>query len=174
VWGDHSNLYASKSVAGWRCGGGALQSTIPTTCATRIGMFVYVGQCWDGKNLGAGGGGQDNVTGTQPLTSRTGPNGTCPADHPVHLPELQYQVSFPSSAAGGRLSSDDPGAQPGASAHVDFFSGWTFNSQGKDAISLVANECLNVPGADGVVTCTEGGPGYTQILRTSDGSYVTD
>lgn len=172
VYGDHSNLSAQKAVARWTCAG-VTQSVIPATCGgAGVQETIYVSTCWDGMNLGAGMGGQDSVTGSQPMATAPGNPPVCPADHPVNVPSLQFILNWPADAVGGRLSSDDIGAAPGASAHVDVAIAWTFNSQGHDALSLLTDECLNVDAVSGAVTCRPNAAGV--INRTSDGSYVTD
>ena len=168
VWGNPNNLSIQNAVATWTCNGHSGRS-IPTDCGGGgVQESIYVAPCWDGLDLGIGGGGHDSQPGNMAAAPGNPPQ--CPIDHPVNVPALQYIINWPPAMVGGRLTSDQMGATPGASAHVDFFNGWTFNSQGKDALSLLVNECLNVDGTNNTVTCR---PVGGKILR-NDGSYVTD
>lgn len=173
VWGNPNNT--GSSGASFRCGGQTYRGrSIPTTC-NGAGMQedMYVAPCWNGKDLGAGGGGSDNITGSGNVTSApVGADGKphCPPGW-IDVPSLQYIINWPPAAVGGRLTSDHDGAIPGSSAHIDFFNGWTQNSQGQDAMALLTDRCLNVDALPGSVTCQVING---QILTYPGRVYVTD
>jgi Domain of unknown function (DUF1996) len=50
----------------------------------------------------------------------------CPSDHPIPVPTLTVNLSFPMPTTTGTvvLSSDQPGDPPGASNHVDLWNTW--------------------------------------------------
>jgi hypothetical protein len=176
VYGNHSNLSAGASIARWVCKGEPARTYIPASCVDGGGVqeTIYVATCWDGFDLGTGGGGHDPQAPTANMSpAPTGSDGRphCPADHPINVPSLQYIINWPADALGGRLSSDEPGAAPGASAHVDFFNGWTFNSQGNDAMALITDRCLNTDAQPGSVTCQVING---QIVTYPGHVYVTD
>lgn len=177
VSGNPNNLSRYTSAARWQCSGQPAQLSIPASCPTGGGVqeTQYVSPCWDGLDLGPGGGGHAAITGTQHMANApTGSDGRphCPASHPINLPSLQFIINWPAAAPGGRLTSDDLGADPGASAHVDFYNGWTFNTQGHDAQSLLVDQCLNVPDNPPSTTCRVTSTG--QIVTHPAGVYVTD
>lgn len=176
VSGNPNNLNASTSASRWRCGSESFERTsIPASCPQGEGIqqTQYVTPCWNGLDLGPGGGGHAVIDATSHMADAPGNPPRCPASHPINLPVLQYIINWPPDAASGRLSSDHLGADPGASAHVDFFNGWAFNSQGKDALAALVDGCLNIDGAPGQVTCRPTQT-QTQIVRVSDGVYITD
>ncbi|HEY0117179.1 MAG TPA: DUF1996 domain-containing protein [Cellulomonas sp.] len=89
--------------------------------------------CWDGVHL-------DSANHKSHMAYSSGPAATCPADHPVKLPQITFEVWYhavigaaPSALA---LSSGDHGPY---SLHGDVFSAW---SSPQVAAALV-NECLN-------------------------------
>lgn len=176
VWGNPANTSSFSSVATWQCSGGSLTRSIPTSCPNGGGVqeTVAVGPCWDGLDLGAGGGGHDTAAPSANLSAApTGTDGKphCPADHPVNVPALAYILNWPAAALGGRLSSDAAGAAPGASVHVDFFNAWTFNSQNNDAMAKLTDGCLNVDASPGTVSCQVISG---QVVTNPGRVYVTD
>ncbi len=106
------------SVIKWTCTGSvARPATTPHDCAGmgRLRLVVTFPSCWDGHTLN--GAGQTNVVYPQ--------NDSCPAGHPIRIPEVVFHVSYPTSMAGGLTLSMTPDQQgPVTTAHVDFISGW--------------------------------------------------
>jgi hypothetical protein len=174
VSGNAHNLSGGSAAGRWQCAGESVRTTIPSSCLNGGGVqeSVYVTPCWNGLDLGTGGGGTATNGGIM-AGAPTGTDGKphCPASHPINLPSLQYIINWPAKAVGGRLASDEPGAAPGASVHVDFFNGWTLNSQGKDALALIVEKCLNVDAQPGAVTCQVLNG---QIVTYPGRVYVTD
>jgi hypothetical protein len=85
--------------------------------------------CWDGVQL-------DSADHKSHM-AYAAPNGTCPADHPVSLPEVTFEIDFPGIAGGPDYYLASGGIY---SLHGDFIANW--NNQVQNA--LVAS-CLNIP-----------------------------
>lgn len=90
---------------------------------------VVFPQCWDGQNLSSADN-QSHMAYPREATPPETGTGSCPATHPVAIPEISYNFAVyvtvetgPSSA--WRFSSDDPDAsRPGVSLHGDWMNGW--------------------------------------------------
>ena len=127
-------------------GSGAVFDHIPTHAEAQAGgcapgtwlvMAVTFPQCWDGVNLDS----------PDHKSHMAYPNGSCPASHPVALPEISERALYTVPAGGipdgWRLSSDNypyNGSNAGYSGHADWMNGWdtaTLNS-------FIAG-CENVP-----------------------------
>jgi hypothetical protein len=95
-------------------------------------MDVGFPQCWDGVNLDS----SDHIShvhypGLDPQPPGTvGHYGDGCSKEPGHttpIPMITVKAFWkvpPEGVANLRLSSDQPGAQPGASAHADYMEGW--------------------------------------------------
>lgn len=124
----------------YACVGGGPDSdwhnTIPN-CAvgSQMWMSITFPQCWNGKDL-------DSPDHKSHMADTV--NGACPADHPVAIPVISYNIHYPvfetNAPTRWRLSSDnyDPTLPAGYSGHADYFFGW------KPAImaSFILN-CMN-------------------------------
>lgn len=123
----------SLSIVQWDCGGGGLESPhmyqCPGTASAPIHASLVFPSCWDGVHL-------DSADHKSHM-AYAAPNGTCPADHPVSLPEVTFEVDFPGIAGGPDYYLASGGIY---SFHGDFFADW--NNQVQNA--LVAS-CLNIP-----------------------------
>ena len=75
-------------------------------------------------------------------------NGACPADHPVSLPEIDYEIDYPGITGGSQytLSSHGP-----YTMHADFFAAWDPQVQ-----NALVTGCLNA-GRDCIDVNREGG-----------------
>jgi hypothetical protein len=85
-----------------------------------VAMHVVFPQCWDGKNL-------DSADHKSHMAYPR--SGSCPASHPVPIPEISFTVTYPVPAGGTggwRLASDhyDESLPGGYSVHADWFDGW--------------------------------------------------
>lgn len=100
-------------------------------------------QCWDGVNLSAPDH-QRHMAYPLEATAPDSGTGSCPASHPVALPEISYNFAVEVSEETGppdswRFSSDmGPDVVPGASLHGDWMNGWDEDTMGK-----VVRNCLN-------------------------------
>ena len=117
---------AAQENAFWGCRDqyvGQLDSIPIGVCSPGDAVLLTVKfpQCWDGVNL-------DSANHKSHLSTTVA--GDCPSTHPVALPEITFNVSFPVPADGDtstwRLSSDtyDETWPGGMSAHADYFEAW--------------------------------------------------
>ncbi|WP_270886706.1 DUF1996 domain-containing protein [Pedococcus sp. 5OH_020] len=123
----------SLSIVQWDCGGGGLESPhmyqCPGTASAPIHASLIFPSCWDGVHLDSA----DHKSHMAYAAS----NGACPADHPVSLPEVTFELDYPGIAGGPAYYLASGGIY---SLHGDFIADW--NNQVQNA--LVAS-CLNVP-----------------------------
>lgn len=85
--------------------------------------------CWDGKRL-------DSPDHKSHMTYSTGSARTCPASHPVKLPQLSLEPIWKGIyGPAGSLALASGGAY---SMHADFFAAWDPRGQ-----AALVNECLN-------------------------------
>ena len=86
----------SLSIVQWDCGGGGLESPhmyqCPDTASAPIHASLVFPSCWDGVHL-------DSADHKSHM-AYAAQDGTCPADHPVSLPEITFEVDFPGIAGG--------------------------------------------------------------------------
>jgi hypothetical protein len=82
---------------------------------SRLRMVVRFPDCWDGRRLDS-----TNHTSHLAYTPRSRGTRACPRSHPVAVPTLGLDVSYPiRSARGARLSSGGL-----HTVHADFFNAW--------------------------------------------------
>ena len=116
---------------GWGCRDRYVPNTgsIPTTCPVgdAVRLTIIFPQCWDGRNLDA----PDHASHVAFPVYRNPPaRSSCPATHPIPLPEITEHFDFPvlagATPASWRLTSDMyPAGLPGGySAHADWMNGW--------------------------------------------------
>lgn len=66
-------------------------------------------RCWDGKNLDSPNH-KDHVA--YPTTGSFESNGPCPATHPIHMPQLMYEVMWDTTPFNDAALWPDDGSQP--------------------------------------------------------------
>ncbi len=129
----------------WGCRDLTIDNTgsIPTTCPVgdAVRLTVIFPQCWDGVNLDA----PDHKSHLAFPNYRNQPQwSSCPADHPVAIPEITEHFDYPVTAASApahwRLSSDMYAASSpgGFSAHSDWMNGWD-----PATMQTFVTQCLN-------------------------------
>jgi hypothetical protein len=123
----------SLSIVQWDCGGGGLESPhmyqCPADPSHEIHASLIFPSCWDGVHL-------DSADHKSHM-AYAGAGGTCPASHPVSLPEVTFEVDFPGIYGGPDYHLASGGIY---SWHGDFFAVWDNRVQN----ALVAS-CLNNP-----------------------------
>jgi Domain of unknown function (DUF1996) len=121
------------SIVAWDCGGGGLESPHMYACpggpSAPIHASLIFPSCWDGVHL-------DSADHKSHM-AYAAKDGTCPADHPVSLPEVTFELDYPDIAGGPDYSLASGGIY---SLHGDFIADWDNQVQN----ALVAS-CLNVP-----------------------------
>jgi hypothetical protein len=101
-----------------------------------VTMVMEFPRCWDGKNL-------DSPNHKDHMN--TAQNGSCPATHPVPLPQItfnmRWKVTKVNEALTWRLASDNykfDGKNAGYSAHADYVAGWN-----EELMATLVKNCLN-------------------------------
>jgi len=99
---------------GWTCGSASGLSDDPPECpdGAPLHLVLTFQDCWDGVHLES----EDHQS---HVTYST--DGSCPASHPVSIPQLTMSIGFPIRGGGHdlRLASGNI-----YSAHGDFFNAW--------------------------------------------------
>ncbi|HEY0778816.1 MAG TPA: DUF1996 domain-containing protein, partial [Gemmatirosa sp.] len=144
------NMHASSTSeqpygVSWGCvsaNGNNATGNIPG-CAVgdAVRLTIIFPQCWDGVHLDS----PDHKSHmAYPNYANTPGQSTCPADHPVPLPEITEHFDFPVMAGAvptrWRLSSDmySTSLPGGYSAHADWMLGWDTTT-----MRTVVTQCLN-------------------------------
>jgi hypothetical protein len=115
----------------WDCGQGGPQYPSIPSCPDAnnpIHASLVFPNCWDGVNL--------DVSDHKSHMRYANTNGTCPADHPVSLPEVTFETDFPGVTGGSSYSLASMGQY---TWHGDFWNAWNTKAQN----ALVAT-CLNI------------------------------
>jgi len=123
----------SLSIVQWDCGGGGLESPHMYACpggpSSPIHASLVFPSCWDGVHL-------DSADHKSHM-AYAAPDGACPADHPVSLPEVTFEIDFPGIAGGSAYELASGGIY---SLHGDFIAGWDNQVQ-----NALVSSCLNTP-----------------------------
>lgn len=103
-----------SEAAGWTCGGATRLHAGPPACpaSAPLHLVLTFPDCWDGEHVRS-----DDHRSHAAYSAE----GTCPASHPVHVPQLTVSVKYPISGAGHDLSLSSGTTH---SAHGDFLNGW--------------------------------------------------
>ena len=118
VAGDHTAIDPQPlSLVAWTCGSGGARATEPLDCtgAGSLRMLVTFPDCWNGEDV------------RSPIVPE--PNrhvaysvaGTCPPEHPVHIPQLQFAVDWPAPESVDDLVLASGDIHTG---HADFWNAW--------------------------------------------------
>ena len=128
----------------WQCLDGATETALTPNqpyipvCQPNDMLFLTLQfpQCWDGVNL--------DSPNHQSHTAYSA-DATCPASHPVAIPQISYLISFKTGeqgTAGWRVASDSYPVSPktpgGHSIHADWFNGWD-----TQIMSRLVNNCIH-------------------------------
>jgi hypothetical protein len=147
----------SLSIVQWDCGNGGLESPhmyqCPGTASQPIHASLIFPSCWDGVHL-------DSADHKSHM-AYAGAGGKCPADHPVSLPEITFEVDFPGIAGGPDYYLASGGIY---SWHGDVFADW--DNQVQNALVIA---CLN-----GAKECSDTNRNGNTLFRpTSDPEPIT-
>lgn len=132
VAGDHAAIDPQPvSLVAWTCGAGGTRSTEPIDCvgADSLRMLVTFPDCWNGVDV------RSQIVPEPNRHVAYSVAGECPAEHPVHIPQLQFAVDWPvpDSVEGLALSSGDI-----HSGHADFWNAWH-----QDKLDREVTACLH-------------------------------
>lgn len=123
---------ARLKIAGYSCGGGDAESSMPLDCGnTYLKGVVVFPSCWNGRDLDS----RDH------RSHMAYPSGRgCPARFPVRIPKISYHITFGVyDGTGYTLSSDSMmDMRHGMSLHADFWNAWA-----QPALARVVDRCLN-------------------------------
>ena len=121
----------SLKIVQWDCGGGGLESPhmyqCPGTGSAPVHASLVFPSCWDGVHL-------DSANHKSHM-AYPAQDGACPADHPVSLPQITFEVDFPGLAGGPAYSLASGGVY---SWHGDFIADWDNRVQ-----NALVTSCLN-------------------------------
>ncbi|MDB4971908.1 MAG: hypothetical protein JWN48_249 [Myxococcaceae bacterium] len=114
---------SAQEVLTWGCIDGDSMGASIQNCAPgqQLQMSVRFPQCWNGRDLDSA----DHKSHMSYVVNRS-----CPATHPVPIPEITFNIRYPVVEAGAplrwRLASDmyDPSLPGGFSGHGDWWNGW--------------------------------------------------
>jgi Domain of unknown function (DUF1996) len=117
------------SVVAWTCGSGSDHRSLPPDCASPtkpLHLMVTFPDCWDGEHLRS-----DDHVGHVAYSAA----GSCPASHPVPVPQLQLSIEYPVSGSVDGLELASGGLLTG---HADFVNAWE-----PDALEAEVTNCLH-------------------------------
>jgi hypothetical protein len=115
----------------WDCDGGPEYPSIPQcpgTSSQSLHASIEFPSCWDGRQL-------DSPDHRSHMVYANPDNGACPADHPVSLPQITYEIDYPGITGGSQYTLSSHGAY---SMHADFFAAWDPQVQ-----NALVTGCLN-------------------------------
>jgi hypothetical protein len=115
IAGDQTATEPQEGEAvGWVCGTQTRLRDEPPECpgTAPLRLVLTFQDCWDGEHLEAA----DFQSHVAYST-----DGTCPASHPVHIPQITVSIGFPITGPGHDLTLASGNVY---SAHGDFFNAW--------------------------------------------------
>jgi hypothetical protein len=128
----------SLNVVNFDCGcGGPEYSRIPqcpSGYSTSLHAEIAFPSCWDGRQLNS----PDHMSNMAYANPDTG---ACPADHPVSLPEVDFEINYYDVAGGAQYELSSQLSSPSHSPytmHGDFFAAWDPRVQ-----NALVGACLN-------------------------------
>lgn len=143
----------SLFVVDWDCSGGPEYPSIPQ-CQTDPSQSLHASiefpSCWDGTQL-------DSADHRSHMVYANADNGACPADHPISLPQITYEIDYPGIAGGPQytLSSHGP-----YTMHADFFAAWDPQVQNALVIGCLnaGRDCIDVNRDGGELVAGDNNP----------------
>ncbi|KAL5379443.1 hypothetical protein DPSP01_008509 [Paraphaeosphaeria sporulosa] len=122
--GDNSNI---------NCGAPDAQELPGKPCSGGIRTIITFPTCWDGRNLDSPDHKSHLAYAEGSQANDVGPTGTCPASHPVVIPQVMYEVIWDTRGFNDKSVWPADGSQPfvwstgdqhGYSNHGDYVFGW--------------------------------------------------
>ncbi len=132
-----SESFTASHQLGWSCGSSGfaynISNRIPSCGNDMINAYIAFPSCWDGTNLDSA----DHRSHMAYVSDHQ----SCPASHPVRLPQITVLLYFaPADTSSWYLSSDRTGgfnSGPGATLHADWWGGWN-----NETMDLWTNGCI--------------------------------
>jgi hypothetical protein len=137
----------SDKIVDWTCTPSAsdltpTRSDAPHDCGSAfLRLVITFPNCWDGHSLN--GKGQTNVV-------YQSAGGSCPASHPVQIPQIVMHVAYPTSTASNLTLSIGPTQTgPTVTGHADFMMGWNQPRMDADVAACIDTQtrCGRTTGA---------------------------
>ena len=127
----------SLAAVAWRCGASPRLAKAPPVCPERATLTARVvfPDCWDGRHT-------DSPDHRDHVATST--DGTCPASHPVPIPQLTFDVHYPIHGDGHTLTLASGGTH---TFHADFVNAWD-----QPTLEREVHACLNRANVCGVVS----------------------
>ncbi len=122
--------HAPGAIEGWECGDSFHNWDVPVHCVegSQLNIRYQAPSCWDGVHL-------DSADHKSHLAYPDRATLTCPADHPVAVPMLEFKMAFPVS---GDMSGVHLASGRGYSWHYDFFNAWD-----PETLAALVRHCIN-------------------------------
>jgi hypothetical protein len=122
--------HAPGAIEGWECGESFHNWDIPVSCpaGSQLNIRYQAPSCWDGVHLDSADH-KSHMAYPDPISL------TCPADHPVPVPMLEFKMAFPVS---GDMSQVHLASGRGYSWHYDFFNAWD-----PETLAAMVTHCIN-------------------------------
>src|SRR5215471_4379060 len=118
-------------VVQWDCSGGPEYPSMPQCPggpSQSLHASIEFPSCWDGRQL-------DSPDHRSHMVYGNPDSGACPADHPVSLPQITYEIDYPGITGGPQYTLSSHGAY---TMHADFMAAWDPQVQ-----NALVTGCLN-------------------------------
>jgi hypothetical protein len=108
----HRCMPSSGDLRNINCGSPDAQTLPKGFCAGGIRSVITFPTCWDGKNLDSADHKAHVAYATGSAANDVGPTGSCPASHPVAIPQVMYEVMWDTRSFNKKDMWPEDGSQP--------------------------------------------------------------